>query len=207
MLNTHEQKIVITTLTKRRAWIKQTLESGDLDTEVRAEHVETLSHLESAMRKISSLQVEYGVVPKGPPIEKKTQRKNLTIENSVVLVADDNDESAELLASMLQGFGIKHVDIAKDGREAFDRIKNSREGYDFIFCDWDMPELSGIEVHKKAAASNTLRGAHFCMVTGLTEANKIREAIKQGVNDYIAKPIDGNKLEAKIKSTIEAKSS
>ncbi|WP_236074875.1 response regulator [Teredinibacter purpureus] len=65
-----------------------------------------------------------------------------------------------------------------------------------------MPELTGLEVHCKAKASNKLQGAHFVMVTAVSESSRIREAIQQGVNDYIVKPIDMDVLEAKIKTAL-----
>lgn len=195
MLTPQENKLVLSTLSKRRAWLQKTLDDGDIDDKARNEHSEMLKLLESAMSKVASF------VGKPAP----GSRKSLTLQTSRLLIADDNTSSAEVLVSMLEEFGIKDVDVAKDGRQAFDKIKNAQDPYDIILCDWDMPELSGLEVHEKAKASNTLRGAHFCMVTGVSEAKKIREAIQQGVNDYIVKPIDADTLLAKIKATIDAK--
>ncbi len=204
MLTPIEQKIVLSTLTQRRAWLKKNLESGTLEDKVRSEYLETARHLDAAMKKLAAAKRSPAAV--SGPAALISGRSELTVQTARVLVAEDSAESAELLVSMLQDIGIKQVDTATDGREAFDKIKSSKESYDIVFCDWDMPELSGIEVHQKAVASNTLREAHFCMVTAVTEAQKIREAILQGINDYIVKPIDAQKLEEKVKATIEAKS-
>ncbi len=206
MLSPQENKVVISTLTKRRAWLRKTLEDAKLDTAQRTEFKESLELLESAMQKLAAIEkLEASSTAASSPPPKSAPRSPLTINTARVLIAEDNKESAELLVVMLEDMGIKHVDVAKDGRNAFDKIKSAKEPYDIIFCDWDMPELSGIQVHQKAKASNTLRGAHFCMVTGVTEAKKIREAIQQGVNDYVVKPVDGNILEDKIKAAIKAK--
>lgn len=204
MLSHEESKVVISTLTKRRAWIIKTLEDSKLDPEVRKDHTQTLQLLDSAMKKLAALTL--AKTSSAPASTKAAPRQSISMQTARVLIAEDNKESANMLLALLEDFGIKHIDTAKDGRDAFDRIKSAEDPYDIILCDWDMPELSGIQVHQKAKASNTLRGAHFCMVTGISEAKKIREAIQQGVNDYIVKPIDGNVLEEKIKNTLAAKS-
>ena len=207
MLTAPEARVVLTTLTKRRAWLLKTLEDRSLESSQRKELTGVLELLDSAMKKIAagSQQVKPAQAPTSPAPEIQAQRKNLTIETARALIAEDSPESAELLLSLLQDIGLKQVEIAKDGREAFDMIKSSEYGFDIILCDWDMPELTGLEVYQKAKASKTLRDAHFCMVTGITEAKRIREAIQSGVNDYIVKPVDGVILEEKIRATIAAK--
>lgn len=208
MLTATESKVVISTLTKRRSWLKKNLEDSNLDPAVRKDHTNTLLALESAMKKIAAVPLTAPapaaneVAAKSPS---KQQNKALTIETLKILVAEDQEESREILVTILQDIGIKLVDAAVDGRDAFDKIKSASTPYDVILCDWDMPELSGLEVHQKAKASKTLRGAHFCMVTGVSEAMRIREAIQQGVNDYVVKPVDPDILEGKLKATIQEK--
>ncbi|WP_096087729.1 response regulator [Agaribacterium haliotis] len=208
MLSAQESKLVISTLTQRRAWLRKTLEDSKLDADVREEHKNTLNLLESAMKKLASLSSsspassDKAGSPKAGPAAK---RKNLSMDNVLVLVAEDEPDSQALLQGLLEDIGVKHIVVASDGREAFDQIKTTEDAFDFIFCDWDMPELSGMELYKKAKASNTLRGAHFCMVTGVSEAKKIRQAIQSGVNDYVVKPVDGQTLENKMKATIDAR--
>ena len=199
MLNAQESKMVLSTLTQRRAWLKKTLDENKIDADQRKEHTQSLNTLESAMKKLAALvssSAEKTAVPIKPSAS--PVRKSVTLENARVLVADDDNESATLLCGLLEDMGIRTIDHATDGRDAFDHIKSAESAYDIILCDWDMPELSGMEVYKKAKASNTLRGAHFCMVTGVSEATKIREAIQGGVNDYIVKPVDGEILLGKI---------
>ncbi|WP_185236592.1 response regulator [Teredinibacter franksiae] len=189
MFTAAETKIVVSTLNKRRAWLKKTLEDANQDPAMRAEHAESLKLIDSTLRKMAPDTVI-------PPVKR-------TMGTMRVLIAEDNADSANLLLDILQDFGMKNVDLAVDGIEAFDKIKKSKAPYDLVLCDWDMPELNGLEVHSKAKASNTLRGAHFMMVTAVSEASRIREAIQQGVNDYIVKPIDVDVLESKIKTALK----
>ena len=206
MLNSNEQKVVVSTLTKRRAWLKNSLSDNKLDKAVRSEYVETLQTLDSAMKKLSAItKTPATAAPaskkKIPPVSNKEPKKN-TFANTRILIAEDSKDASTLLNEFLQDIGFKLIDLAEDGIEAFEKIKGSNHPFDLILCDWDMPGLSGLEVHEKAKASNTLKGAHFMMVTAVSESDRIRKAIQQGVNDYIVKPLDLDALETKIKTAL-----
>lgn len=194
MLEPNELKIVLDTLSKRRAWLQKTIEDPKLAEDSKRPHIEMLKVMESAIQKLAKLAQP----PKPSPLTPQKKRTQINTANARILVAEDNNEACELVLGILQDAGFKLIDVAEDGITAFDKIKNATEPYDLILCDWEMPELSGIEIHGKAKASNTLRGAHFVMVTANSEAASIRKAIQQGVNDYIVKPINAEVLVNKI---------
>jgi len=196
MLTPTEHKVVISTLTKRRAWLRKALEDRGMDKAAREEHIESAKLLDSALQKLARMA---DTAPKPSPSGATANKKAKSVK---ILVAEDNPDSANLLMELLQDLGYRDVDLATNGKQAFDKIKASADPYNVILCDWDMPELTGLEVHSKAKASNTLRNAHFMMVTAVSEAARIREAIQQGVKDYIIKPIDIEVLEGKIKAAL-----
>ena len=198
MLTPQEQKIVLSTLTQRRAWLKKNIDSGNLDSKAKQESETTLSLLDSSMKKLSASTKPDST---SAPVSAHSNGKK-TMATAKFLVAEDNPDSAKLLMDVLEDFGVKHADLAKDGIEAFEFIKKSQAPYDVILCDWDMPQMNGLEVHKRAKASNTLRNAHFVMVTAVSEAARIKEAVQQGIGDYIIKPIDVDVLEGKLKAAI-----
>lgn len=200
MFNPQERKIVGATLSQRRAWLVKSLEDKSLNDATRNEHTETIKILDSALKKLAGASSKAS--SKQPPAETFDLK---SFAEARVLVAEDDEASATLLIDVLADIGIKSVKHATDGWDAFGIIKNAEEPFHLILCDWDMPELSGIEVHNKAKASNTLRGARFVMVTGMTEAAKIKQAVQQGINDYIVKPIDVEILEQKISDTLGLK--
>ena len=198
MFTAKEQKIILSTLNSRRAWYKKSIEDTSLADASKKEYAEAMKLLDSSIQKVSNISP---LTPKAP-VKEKEKRTTVTMANARFLIAEDNADSANLLQDILQDIGAKVIDLAKDGKEAFDFIKRAEEPYDIILCDWDMPELTGIEVHQKAKASNTLKNAHFVMVTATSEATRIKQAVKQGVNDYIVKPVDMNILEGKIKAAL-----
>lgn len=194
MLESNELKLVLDTLGKRRAWLQKTIEDPKLAEDAKRPHIEMLKVMDSALQKLARL------TPKAPSVSVSSplKRTQITASNARILVAEDNSEACELVVGILTDAGFRLLDTAEDGIAAFDKIKSAAEPYDVILCDWDMPELSGLDIHSKAKASNTLRGAHFVMVTANSEASSIRKAIQQGINDYIVKPINAEVLVNKI---------
>ncbi|PCK08516.1 MAG: response regulator [Alteromonadaceae bacterium] len=202
MLTPQELKVVVSTLGQRRVWLRKSLEDNKVPASQRKEHIDSLKLLDTAMQKLANTGQKKAQNKASPPAPAKTE-KGIALEKARILIAEDDEDSAKLLIDILQDFGIKTVDLAEDGKQAFDKIKTASMPYHIILCDWDMPELTGLEVHSKAKASNTLRNAHFIMVTAVSEASRIKQAVMQGVNDYIVKPIDIDILENKIKAALK----
>ncbi|MBL7197877.1 MAG: response regulator [Candidatus Omnitrophica bacterium] len=99
-----------------------------------------------------------------------------------VLFADDEVDSCHSIQKGLskQGF---NVDIAFDGRGALDRLKTNN--YNFIFLDYNMPQLTGAEVAKIAKQ----RGLN-CVIVMMTGNPIIDELVAKalGVDEYLKKP-------------------
>lgn len=204
MLDSKELKIVISTLTKRRAWLIKSLEDKDLDSAQREENIATLKLLDSAMQKLSKIPTQAArpsnIPAPVPANAKKSPRKKKAVapEDAYVLIAEDNPDSAELLRGVLEDMGIQKVEVVEDGRAAVYALQNCSPPYDIVLCDWDMPEMNGLDVRKSVKSLAKLQDTHFVMVTAISEASRIREAIQHGVNDYIVKPVDVEVLEKKL---------
>lgn len=209
MLDPKELKMVLTTLTTRRSWLLKSLENAGLDETTREETTAAIKLLDSSMQKLAKLAsvfpskptINKPVPPASPP-RKNNRKPAIEPENAYVLIAEDNHDSAELLRGILQDMRITHIDVVTDGRAALYALQNCSPPFDLVLCDWDMPEMSGLEVHRSVRTLAKLRDTHFVMVTAVSESNRIREAIQQGVDDYLVKPIDIEILEKKIKAAL-----
>jgi len=209
MFTAEEQKIVASTLKQRRSWVKGQLDKNGLETKLQSEYQESLRLLDGALQKVAPTANQ--TLPANNAQSKKAAsnpfiqapQKTITYSNARILIAEDNKDSAKLLLEQLQDMGFKFIDCAEDGISAFDKIKKATKAYDLILCDWDMPGITGLEVYTKAKASNTLKNAHFMMVTAVSEAARIKQAIQLGIADYIVKPIDADALQAKIVAALD----
>lgn len=105
-----------------------------------------------------------------------------------ILVIDDEKSIRNTLREILE-YEKYTVDDAPDGLEGISLVKENK--YDAILCDIKMPRMDGIEVLKQLLP---LTDAPVIMISGHGTIETAVEAIKMGAFDYIAKPLDLNRL-------------
>ncbi len=118
-----------------------------------------------------------------------------------ILLVDDFELIRHMLRSGLQNIGFKRVDEAATGDDALSMLKaafKNGDPYTFIFCDWNMPERSGLAVLQECQRIDELRSIPFVMVTAESGQEKVVEALKAGATDYIVKPISHEALQKKV---------
>lgn len=117
---------------------------------------------------------------------------------SRALVVDDSRVMRAILSKALVEFGFE-VAQAASGREALETM--DREGITFtlVLLDWNMPEISGIEVLEKLRSRNELNGVRMVMVTTETEIEQMTRALEGGADEYVMKPFTREALEDKLR--------
>lgn len=107
-----------------------------------------------------------------------------------VLVADDNSTNIEVVSRMLKLEDISDVTVARDGREAYDLVKENMEQnqpFDVIFMDVQMPNLNGLESTR--LIRNMGYGAPIVALTAFSDESNIKECLESGMNEFLSKPI------------------
>jgi|GEM_PF-4241164 len=109
-----------------------------------------------------------------------------------ILVAEDNKYNQELMKKILELKEYK-VDIAETGYEAIKKLEDNV--YNLIFMDIQMPELDGYETAKFIRSSNTsFKDIPIIAITAYAMQKDKDQCKRIGFNDFIAKPIDINKI-------------
>ena len=116
--------------------------------------------------------------------------------NMKILVVDDFQVMRKVVMTCLEQLEFTNVAEATDGLEALEKLR--AEPFDFVITDWEMPNLSGIELLKAIRADQALQRIPVLMVTAEGLQENIIEAIRAGVNNYIVKPIDVDALREKM---------
>jgi CheY-like chemotaxis protein/nitrogen-specific signal transduction histidine kinase len=109
-----------------------------------------------------------------------------------VLVVDDNQDSAESLAALLEVLG-HEVHAAHDGRQALELA--GRLAPDLVLLDIGMPEMSGHEVARRLRADTGLRNTVLIALTGYGTDEDRRASREAGFDGHLVKPIDFDALE------------
>ena len=113
-----------------------------------------------------------------------------------VLIVDDAPTMRRIVRSLLREIGIRNVREAEDGIVALEELKQRRA--DLVVSDWNMPQMSGIELLRAIRGDDGLKDIPVLMVTAESKKENIMEAVQAGVNNYIVKPFNAKTLEEKL---------
>lgn len=116
--------------------------------------------------------------------------------NMRVLVVDDFSTMRRIIRNILRQLEFDNIVEADDGTTAWEII--NREKIDFIVSDWNMPQMTGIDLLRKVRASEEHSGIPFLMVTAEAQQENIIEAVQAKVSNYIVKPFTAETMKQKI---------
>ncbi len=118
-----------------------------------------------------------------------------------VLVVDDAPFIRDLVKKGLRNhFPGIHIDEAVNGRKAQQLL--ARDHFDLILCDWEMPEMSGLELLNWCRSQDALKQVPFIMVTSRGDKENVVQAIQAGVSDFIGKPFSNDQLTTKVRKAL-----
>jgi len=116
--------------------------------------------------------------------------------NMRVLVVDDFSTMRRIIKNILRQIGFINVVEADDGTTAWDIL--NKDKIEFIISDWNMPQMTGIELLRKVRASEEFADMPFLMVTAEAQQENIIEAVQARVSNYIVKPFTADVMKYKI---------
>ncbi len=122
-------------------------------------------------------------------------------KNMKILIVDDFATMRKVIKNLLRQTGYQNVTEAEDGVVALKELKSQK--IDFIISDWNMPNMTGIELLRAVRADSELSSLPFLMVTAEALQQNVVEAVKAGVSNYIVKPFTAEVLSEKIEQIIE----
>jgi CheY-like chemotaxis protein len=118
-----------------------------------------------------------------------------------VLVVDDAPFIRDLVKKSLRNhFPGIHIEEAVNGRKAQQML--GKQDFDLILCDWEMPELSGLELLSWCRSEERLKTTPFVMVTSRGDKENVVQAIQAGVSDFIGKPFSSEQLISKVQKAL-----
>ena len=116
--------------------------------------------------------------------------------NMPILVVDDYATMVKIIRNLLTQIGFTNIDDAPNGSTALAKIK--AKSYGLVLSDWNMDEMTGIELLALVRADPANAKLPFIMVTAESKTENVIAAKKAGVNNYIVKPFNAQTLKAKI---------
>lgn len=121
----------------------------------------------------------------------------MAIDTSIsVLVVDDFATMRRIVKGVLKQLGFSSIIEAEDGANALEELKREKIG--LIVSDWNMPNMTGLDLLRAVRGDDTLKGIPFIMVTAEGQKENVIEAVKCGVSNYIIKPFTPEAFSEKL---------
>jgi DNA-binding response OmpR family regulator len=119
-----------------------------------------------------------------------------------ILIADDNQQNAELLEAHLDGTGFD-TKIVSNGEDTLAAARDWKP--DLILLDVMMPRLSGFEVCQRLRSDPATKDVGILMVTALDQPTDVERAVDAGTDDFITKPINRTELLLRVRALLESR--
>jgi CheY-like chemotaxis protein len=131
------------------------------------------------------------------PLEVAFLRKIVVVIGAMkVLVAEDDQDSREMLSWMLQKLGHQVVP-ASNGREAWDAFR--KRPFRLVISDVLMPEVDGFELCRRIRNYKQSRYTYIIIITALIGKKDYLEGMEAGADDFVTKPFDLDELKARLR--------
>lgn len=117
-------------------------------------------------------------------------------QNMKFLVVDDFSTMRRIIRNLLKELGFTNVDEAEDGVAALAKLKGG--GFEFVVSDWNMPNMTGIDLLRAIRADADLKHLPVLMVTAEAKRENIIEAAQAGASGYVVKPFTAATLDEKL---------
>jgi two-component system chemotaxis response regulator CheY len=118
-----------------------------------------------------------------------------------IMVVDDFATMRKVIRNLLKQVGYENIVEAEDGVIALKTLKSQK--IDLVVSDWNMPNMTGLELLKAVRADEDLKSTPFLMVTAEALQDNVIAAVKAGVSNYIVKPFTAEVLNDKITKILE----
>jgi len=155
--------------------------------------------------QLHSILVKYLNINNNVQRKKEPEKKNIELETTLmdltgkkILIVDDNNLNLKVAENFMKSYN-PIIETVNSGKECLMRTKT--ENYDLILLDDMMPQLSGIET-MKLIKNNRSFDTPIIVLTANTIDGAKDNYLEAGFDDYLAKPIDKQKLNDILKKYI-----
>jgi two-component system chemotaxis response regulator CheY len=111
------------------------------------------------------------------------------------LIVDDSSTMRKILKSILAGVGFEVME-ASCGAVALNQLQHFPA--DLALLDWNMPEMSGLELLQKVRSDHVHDSMKIMMVTTESEQQSLEQALQTGADEYVMKPFTKDAVISKL---------
>ena len=112
-----------------------------------------------------------------------------------ILIADDDPTTLRLVSHAVKTLGHEPT-TASDGADALEKFLP--QGFPVIITDWEMPQVSGIELCRQVRGAGLPTYTYILFLTSKTAKQHLIEALAAGADDFVSKPFHPHELQARL---------
>jgi CheY-like chemotaxis protein len=116
-----------------------------------------------------------------------------------ILVVEDNDDLRQIFASIIRFSGYQ-ISEARSGSEAIEKVAFAKPN--LVLLDLGLPDMSGIDVARAIKKNRVTADIPIIACSAYPSGEKMEEALRAGIVDYLQKPIAAALIKAKIEKFI-----
>ena len=120
----------------------------------------------------------------------------MTQEDVGVIVIEDVNSMRIQIKDLLKQFGFRKIRTEDNAEKA--KLAMELDKYHLILCDWHMEPITGMDFLKYIRAHPTHKDTAFIMVTAESTKERVIDALKCGVDDYLLKPLTIMQIQNKV---------
>ena len=113
-----------------------------------------------------------------------------------IMIIDDSSTTRKVITNILGQIGHKDVLEAENGIDALAKLAQNK--VDLILCDWNMPNMNGLQFVRSLRSMKAYGNIPILMVTTNAAKEEIVLALQAGASDYVAKPFTPQVIQQKI---------
>jgi len=132
-------------------------------------------------------------LPGVEPAPETVKEATTTIAGARVLVVEDNEINRQVAQEILEGFGLV-VEIAANGKKAVDMVAERGGRFEAVLMDLQMPEMDGHEATRVIRTTLNNSTLPIIAMTAHALESERENCLKAGMNDYVSKPVDPDRL-------------
>jgi PAS domain S-box-containing protein len=143
---------------------------------------------------------ELPLPPTAPAASAPRDERGQDLAGARVLLVEDNPVNMMIATAMLERWGVQ-VEPAHDGGQALQAVKRAAsvgQPFDAVLMDLQMPVMSGHEAARALRRTEAGRGLPIIALTAAALVSERAEALEAGMDDFLTKPIDAEKLRATL---------
>jgi CheY-like chemotaxis protein len=137
-------------------------------------------------------QVESELPPERQRMLRDVRDREAVFEGRRILIVEDDARNVFAVTSVLESRGAK-VEIARNGREALEHLRQ-HPSVDLVLMDIMMPVMDGLEATRELRKQPQFAKLPIIALTAKAMIDDREKCLEAGADDYIAKPLDADKL-------------